>query len=193
MTASAARPPSRRNPLAALAARWPTLVALGSAALSIAGTGDLAGEVHGLAEALILLPLLYLLVAKLNRPRLSWPILVGCAVLIVVLRGLDLAPPSVVFGGVAAVVLVWGAVAGDLARSGEFRLQALGMLGFGALALGGLLLAPGAGRYLVAAGWALHAVWDFVHLRRGKVVVRSYAEWCGVLDVLIAVNLLLLA
>jgi hypothetical protein len=63
------------------------------------------------------------------------------------------------------------------------------MVGFGALALVGLILDPDLGRYLVAAGWFLHGVWDFVHLRADKVVARSYAEWCGVLDVLIAAEL----
>ena len=42
------------------------------------------------------------------------------------------------------------------------------------------------GRYLVAAGWFLHGVWDLVHLRLDKVVARSYAEWCGVVDILVA-------
>jgi hypothetical protein len=36
-----------------------------------------------------------------------------------------------------------------------------------------------------------HGVWDFVHLRADKVVARSYAEWCGVLDVLVAAQLVL--
>jgi hypothetical protein len=48
---------------------------------------------------------------------------------------------------------------------------------------------PDLGRYLVAAGWFGHGIWDFVHLKLDKVVARSYAEWCGVLDVLIAAEL----
>ncbi|MEW9551109.1 DUF6010 family protein [Nonomuraea sp. NPDC050783] len=192
-TGPAAQPPRRRYPLAALAARWPTLVALGSAALSISGDGDPASEINALAETMIILPLLYLIVAKLNRPRLSWPLLGMSLVTIVTLRLLDLAPPSAVLGAVAAAVLLWGAAGGQLSKAGEFRTQALGMLGFGALALAGLLAAPEAARYLVAAGWLLHGAWDFAHLRRGKVVARSYAEWCGVVDVLIGLNLLVSA
>ncbi|GAA2793221.1 hypothetical protein [Nonomuraea dietziae] len=41
----------------------------------------------------------------------------------------------------------------------------------------------------MAAGWLFHGVWDFVHLKLDKVVARSYAEWCGVFDVLIAAQL----
>jgi hypothetical protein len=66
------------------------------------------------------------------------------------------------------------------------------VLGFGALALIGLAVDPELGRYLVAAGWLLHGLWDFVHLHMNKVVARSYAEWCGVIDILIAGQLLLI-
>jgi hypothetical protein len=48
---------------------------------------------------------------------------------------------------------------------------------------------PDLGRYLVAAGWFLHGIWDFVHLKLDKVVARSHAEWCGVLDIVIAAEL----
>jgi hypothetical protein len=41
----------------------------------------------------------------------------------------------------------------------------------------------------VAAGWFLHGVWDFVHLKLDKVVARSYALWCGILDIGIAAEL----
>jgi hypothetical protein len=88
-------------------------------------------------------------------------------------------------------VLVWGTVEGRLGRRDPFRVQALGMLGFGALALAGLVVDPGLGRYLVAAGWLLHGVWDLVHLKLDRVVARSFAEWCAVVDVVIAARLVL--
>ena len=43
---------------------------------------------------------------------------------------------------------------------------------------------------LVAGGWGAHAAWDIAHLRSRRVVVASYAEWCAVLDLLIAVMLI---
>jgi hypothetical protein len=55
-----------------------------------------------------------------------------------------------------------------------------------------LAVDPELGRWVVAAGWFLHGVWDFVYLRLDKVVARSYAEWRGVLDILIAAGLVLL-
>jgi Ni/Fe-hydrogenase subunit HybB-like protein len=73
----------------------------------------------------------------------------------------------------------------------RFRVQTLGMLRFGALALAGLAVDPDVGRYLVAAGFFLHGVWDFVYFRLDRVVARSHAEWCCVLDVIIVAELVL--
>jgi hypothetical protein len=161
-------------------------------ALLTFGGSESPEGVTALAEAFLLLPLLYLVVAKLRRRAASWPVLVVLIVPFVVLRALDVIAPTAVFGTLALVILLWGALDGELLRPGAFRVQALGMIGFGALALAGLIMDPNLGRYLVAAGFLLHGVWDFVHLRRDKVVARSYAEWCGIIDILIAVELVLM-
>jgi hypothetical protein len=142
-----------------------------------------------LSEALLLLPLPYLVVAKLRRPQASWPVLVVLITPFIVLRALDVVAPTAVFSAVAPIVLVWGAVDGQLLRPGAFGVQAVGMLGFGGIALAGLVVDPDLGRYLVAAGWFLHGVWDLVHFKLDKVVARSYAVWCGILDVGIAIEL----
>jgi hypothetical protein len=52
------------------------------------------------------------------------------------------------------------------------------------LALTALSLEYELGRYLLAAGWLGHGVWDYAHFRADKVVSRSFAEWCAVFDVL---------
>jgi hypothetical protein len=71
-------------------------------------------------------------------------------------------------------------------RSG-LPLQTLALLGFGAIAVTALLLAPAVGAYLVAIGLLGHAAWDAYHHRTNKVVARSYAEFCLVLDAALAV------
>jgi hypothetical protein len=182
-TVSARRPWTDR-----LTDRWPTVLALGLSAATFGGSETEEG-VASLSEVLLLLPLLYLVVAKLQRRQASWPVLVVGITPFIALRALDVIAPAAVFSAVALLVLVWGAVDGRLRRPDLFRVEALGMLGFGALALAGLAVDPDLGRYLVAAGWFLHGIWDFVHLKLDKVVARSYAEWCGVLDVLIAAEL----
>jgi hypothetical protein len=54
-----------------------------------------------------------------------------------------------------------------------------------------VLAVPAAvGGYLVAAGLLGHATWDAVHWRANRIVSRSFAEWCGVLDLVIGVGLL---
>jgi len=44
--------------------------------------------------------------------------------------------------------------------------------------------------YLVAAGLLGHAAWDFYHHRTNRVVSRSLAEFCLVLDTLLAIAVL---
>jgi hypothetical protein len=149
--------------------RWPTALALALSAATFGGSESDEG-VASLANVLPLLPLLYLVVAKLRRPQGSWPGLVVGITALLALRALDVIAPAAVFSAVALLVLVWGALDGQLHRPDPFRVQALGMLGFGALALAGLVADPDLGRYLVAAGWFGHGVWDFVHLKLDKVV-----------------------
>jgi hypothetical protein len=48
------------------------------------------------------------------------------------------------------------------------------------------------GAYLVAAGLLGHAAWDADHYRANRVVVRSMAEFCLVLDTALAVAIVAL-
>lgn len=176
---------------AAIGRRWPTLLALAVSAATWAGGGS-DESVIGVGQVLPQLPLLYLIVCKIHRPRASWPVLIAGITATFVLRAADLIDPATVAVAIALIVLLWAAVDGHLRADGLLQLQAIGMIGFGALALTGLALEPEVGRYLIAVGWLLHGAWDFLHLRCGKVVVRSYAEWCGVVDILIAGQLLFL-
>ncbi|MEU1254661.1 hypothetical protein [Streptomyces chartreusis] len=105
----------------------------------------------------------------------------------------DTVAPSTVLVGLAAVLLLWGAVRGTPHGRAVLGVQAGGAVLFCGLALAGLAVDADLGRCLVAAGWFLHGVWDFVHLWRDKVLSRPFAEWCGVIDVLVAAQLLFLA
>ncbi|MEU7740876.1 hypothetical protein [Nonomuraea sp. NPDC049158] len=53
---------------------------------------------------------------------------------------------------------------------------------------------PGAvvGSYLVALGLLCHAAWDVYHYRANRVVTRSLAEFCLVLDTALAVAIIVL-
>lgn len=70
-------------------------------------------------------------------------------------------------------------------------LQLAGLLGWAGLAVAARTGPDGLAGWLVAAGWLGHAAWDLAHHRTGRVVPRGYAEWCGVLDVVVGVTVLL--
>ncbi|MGC5019122.1 hypothetical protein [Micromonospora sp. DT47] len=74
---------------------------------------------------------------------------------------------------------------------GTLPVQLAGLAGWTALAALAALAGDGPGRWLVAAGWLGHAVWDLAHHRGSRVVPRGYAEWCAVLDAVIGVTTVL--
>ena len=178
-----------RSVLAAVAKRWPTLlgVAFGVDIFISAVTQDTAWSY---AEMLLMLPLGYVIVAALGRRRATWPVLAGLTALLVALRLLDWVEPFVVLLAVALAVVIWGSSHGRH-RERDFRLQLAGMAVFGSLALAGLAIDPDLARYVVAAGWLAHGVWDWVHLAKDRVVSRSFAEWCGALDMMIGAGLII--
>lgn len=186
MTHTAALAPSRsRAVLTFLLCRWPMALAIGLELVSW-GIGTVrAGQV------LPLLPCLYVVVAVLRRRGASWPVLLASMAVLLLLQLQDLVDPTVAILALASAI----GLVGLRRRSGraELAVQLGGLALFGGLALVGLTVAPEAARYVLAAAWFGHGVWDLVHLRRDAVVSRSYAEWCGVLDVLIAAELLLAA
>ncbi|TDB97152.1 hypothetical protein [Actinomadura sp. 7K534] len=183
----------RRGPLWKLARRWPTAVALAAAVLVWGGgLGDAADAVSGLGPVVLLLALEYLILNQIGRREASWPVIGGMVAAVFVIELLDVVDLTTVAVAAALVLLVWGAVTGTANRRGSFGIQAAGMLGFGAIALVAMAVDPDLGRYLVAAGWLLHGIWDAAHLKLDRVVSRSYAEACGVLDVAVAAMLLFL-
>ncbi|SPT60937.1 hypothetical protein [Actinomadura madurae] len=179
--AAASRPAAARR-------LWPAALAVAMSAASWGGSETGEG-VASLASALLLLPLLYLLVETFQWRRATWGVLAALVVAFTALKAVDVVEPAAVVAGVALAALVRGAVKGRLSRSGVLQAQALAMIGFGAVALTGLVVAPDTGRYIVAAGWFAHGIWDLVHLKLDKVVLRSYAQWCAVVDVIIAAQL----
>jgi hypothetical protein len=163
-----------------------------AAAVVAGGSDDMDEAVSGYAEFLPLLPLLYLIIHQIGAPRVTWPVLGAGLVVVFALQVQEAVSQPVVLVGMSLALLVWGAIRGTPYGPATLGVQAAGALVFSALALVGLAVDADLGRYLVAAGWFFHGVWDFVHLKLDKVVARSFAEWCGVVDVLVAVDLLFL-
>lgn len=187
--------------MAHLTHRWPTLLAIAFAALLLSdadadadggGGGDSGGSGPGFALVLLIAAVTYLTTSVVDRPRAVWGVLAVLLAGVVLMRvvGVDAGP---VLAGAALVLVVAGLARGQLRRAGLYALQVPAVLAFGALALWALRLPPDTGLLLVAAGLIGHAVWDAAHMRGGRIVVRPFAEWCGVLDLALGVGLLILA
>jgi hypothetical protein len=109
-----------------------------------------------------------------------------------VLRLLDIDPwPSLVVLAVGLIAV--GLFSGQLRRRGLYALQSPATLVFLAVGVAALAVPTDLGRYLVAAGLLAHAAWDTAHWRADAIVARSFAEWCGVLDLTLAIGILFLA
>lgn len=169
--------------------RWPTALAV------IAGANTFLGEmtdglVRSLAEAMLLLPTLYVIVAALGRRWTTWLVLIGLLLGYVGLRLQDQVDPAIIILAVALAAAVWGTTQGRH-RQRDFRIQLIGMIGFGILSFTGQFVSPDLARYVVAAGWLAHGSWDIVYLIKNRLVSKSWAEWCAVVDILIAASLII--
>jgi hypothetical protein len=127
--------------------------------------------------------LVYLAAAALELPWVSWPGFFASVVVITLVR-LDLVPVEATWA-LLAVAALFAAI--GLARAvhrpiGDLPLQALAMTVFGATAAVALLVSPFIRALLVAAALFAHAGWDVFHHVKNKVMVRSMAEFCFVLD-----------
>ncbi|KAB2350160.1 hypothetical protein [Actinomadura rudentiformis] len=169
----------------AVGRRWPTWLALAWAAISLADVSD------GLEYmVLFVLPATgYLFLAVVDLPRITWAVGLAAMATVVVLRMLDINPWPALAVAVVTLAAV-GLINGQLRKPGLYALQSPGALAFMAFGLLVLAVPTTVGGYLVAAGLLGHATWDAVHWRADKIVSRSFAEWCGVLDLVLGVGLL---
>ena len=93
--------------------------------------------------------------------------------------GLD---PLVATAASAAALLVFGFLRG--AARPALTLETAGLLLYGSVAVGALLLAPTVGLVVAALTLIGHGVWDLWHLRAHRDLVSpSLAEACVALDV----------
>jgi hypothetical protein len=162
-----------------LARRWPTLLAIPLVLISLYGLDD----VRDLAFLLVLCPLAYLMPASFNRPGITWPAVLVGAFAVGPLRFLDLNPAYALL--VASLVFV---VIGTVRRAPGFGIQVVAAVLFATLAVIAIEAGSRAvGGVLVAIGLLAHAGWDAYHHRVNRVVPRSYAEWCFVVDVILGV------
>jgi hypothetical protein len=158
---------------------WPA--AAGVVTAGLAGLDVADGGVQ-LAPVLAASAVIYLGAAALGRPGASWPLFFATFVVLAVAG----ANATWVLLGAAALLALYGVFRGATRPVSGLPLQALAMAGFGGAAAVALGAHPDLGAYVVAAGLLGHAAWDVHHHRTGRVVARSLAEFCVVLDTLLA-------
>ena len=97
--------PSR---LSALRHRWPTAFAV---LLALATAGDDGnGSITGLAEALVLFPLGYLLASVIGRPSLSWWLAGGAVTALASLRLQSAVEPAAVLLAAGVALVAWASI-----------------------------------------------------------------------------------
>lgn len=138
------------------------------------------------APIVVVCALIYLLAAVVARRDAAWAGFAASLPLVGIAAIPGGAWVSLAVLGVAAVVLVViGAVRGTW-RTAINRAQLVAAAGFTAIAAVAIVTSPLVGGILIAIGLAAHGVWDIVHHRRNLVVTRPYAEFCAVLDLVLA-------
>src|SRR5918997_4389586 len=167
--------------------RWPTALGIAVAALAAFDLRD------GLefAALTVLMALVYLGAAALDRRWSAWVVLLAGLLptfLIASNSGID--PSVVLLVAAAPVFLVLGVARGLWRKAGGLPLQTVGMLAFGSTVLVALYVNPDLGGKLVAIAIIGHAAWDAYHFVQNRVVPRSYAEFCAVVDLLLGAAIL---
>ncbi|WP_240742065.1 hypothetical protein [Micromonospora zingiberis] len=134
--------------------------------------------------------LVYLAAAATTHPGAAWPafgvtfVLVGLGL---VWSGFDPVPWICV---AALGLAVLGIVRAGLRPVWSLPLQSAAMLVLGAAAVLAVRAEHVTGGIVVSVALFGHAAWDWWHHRTERVVTRSLAEFCGVLDVLVGAGVL---
>lgn len=171
--------------------RWPTVLGVAVAALTAFDMQLDAAFVSTLATLVVVMALVYVGAAVLNRRWSAWPVLLAGLPVALVFPSTSLVTPLLLLLAVSALFIGIGIVQGRLHEPTGLPLQALGVVAFGATMLTALFVSPTFGAYLVALGLFGHAAWDIHHYLKDSVVARSYSEFCGVLDLLLGVTILI--
>jgi hypothetical protein len=170
-----------------LAQRWPTAVGIGFAALVAIGT-----PVHYIAPIVTASGFVYLGSAALRRRAAAWPMFFVTFVLLAITNTLGLTPvwPSWWMLGIAVLLVAYGLIRGARHPSWGLPLQAGAMVLLVAMAITAVNVNAFWAGLLVCTGLLAHTAWDIYHYRSQRVVVRSMAEFCAVLDTCIALVIL---
>jgi hypothetical protein len=166
--------------------RWPSALGLATAAVALAVNGNR----EAIAITVSLAALCYVAAAAFGRPWVAWPAILGGTIVVVVSGMIGLVWWAGV--GITAIALVVVGLIGRVPRA-ALASQTGALVVYGGVAVAALSLGPRVGLAVAGVALASHGVWDLIHYRRNRVVSRSLAEFCVVLDVPLGVGVVILA
>lgn len=171
-----------------LVGRWPSVVGL----LALLANVSNGADSHVTAMIIVIASMCYLAASAIGSRRSGW-IMVAAASVAVVLAGLTGLDPTATLLVMGLGFAVLGFLRGKDIDRRELGAQSLAFVGFSAIALAAMMVTPVLALYLAALAAIGHAAWDVVYFIRDKVVPRSLAEACFMLDLGLGIALLLLA
>ncbi len=168
---------------------WPIVAAIMFASFVAFGSGP--ADHTDVAPVVTASAFVYLGAAALKHRVAGWPMfLVSAIVTTVGFVVPGLCPSwSWVMVAIAAILLVYGDPRCVAAVLGV-PLQAAAMAVFAAAAISAVHVDAMWAALLVGAGLLAHTAWDVFHLRTERVVARSLALLCAVLDIFLAIVVL---
>ncbi|TDD25838.1 hypothetical protein E1218_14315 [Kribbella turkmenica] len=180
-----------------LAARWPTGLALVTVAAALALIVALDREAEFFGPAVATMAGIYVMAYAIGRPWTAWVAFAVLSAVASAFHGLDAAgvwsvEPGVGMVAVLVVLWVWAVVRRRYAEP-AFTLETAGTVFFGALTIVVVATESGTAIAVAGLGWLLHGAWDSYHFRANTVVARSWAEYCGVIDLAVGTALLVTA
>jgi hypothetical protein len=178
--------PTTTPPRARWRRAWPAVWPAALAVLIAAGTAYGLDDPREVAPVVAASGLVYLAAAAVGRRWMSW-VAFGVTFALITLDKLTGIDATAMMIAVAAAFVVVGLVARRVRPWWALALQTAAMVVLGAISLVAVELNPTVGGLLVAAALLGHAVWDLHHHRTNRVVSRSLAEFCAVLDTLVAI------
>lgn len=185
------QPSGRNSWIHTMFHRWPTVLGVAVAALTAFDMQLDAAFVSTLATLVVVMALVYVGAAVLDRRWSAWLVLLAGLPVAFVFPSSSLVTPLLILLAVSALFIGIGIAQGRLREPDGLPLQALGVVAFGVTMLAALFVAPTFSSYLVALGLFGHAAWDVHHYLKDRVVARSYSEFCGVLDLLLGATILI--
>lgn len=188
----------RGSPATRVVRRWPTALAVVAAAGVVLVIVMFANEADYFGASIATMAGIYLFAYGLGRPWSAWLAFVLLSALVTVLQfahthGVLPFDAPVGMAAVVVVLWLWTVVRRRFTDQPTFAVQTAGAVGFAAVTLLCVAIEPRWGALLAGVGILAHAAWDAYHFRAGKVVHRSWAEFCFVLDLIVGAALIVAA